>query len=120
MTPLVVDKKALLESMENDAEFLQRVIGIFLADCPTMLAEIRSAVAVNDAIQIMNAAHALKGSVSFFKAESAEEAARVLESMGKLGKLEGVGEAFYALEREIALVTFTLGEIAGGTAGSTT
>jgi HPt (histidine-containing phosphotransfer) domain-containing protein len=120
MTFLVVEKKALLESIGNDAEFLQKVIGIFLADCPEMLADIHSAVAACDAIQIMKSAHALKGSVSFFGAESAVEAARVLESMGKLGKLEGVREAFCVLEREIALVSFALEEIAKGTADSTT
>jgi HPt (histidine-containing phosphotransfer) domain-containing protein len=120
MTSLIVDKKALLERVENDAEFLQTVIGIFLAECPGMLAEIHSAVAAYDANQIMNAAHALKGSVSFFGGESAVEAARVLESMGRLRKLEGVREAFCVLEREIALVSFALEEIAKGTADSTT
>jgi HPt (histidine-containing phosphotransfer) domain-containing protein len=112
MTPLVVEKQALLESMENDAGFLKTVIGIFLTDCPGMMAEIRSGVAANDPVRIMSASHALRGSVSLFGAKSAIEAARVLESMGKQANLEGVNEAFCVLEREIALVSFALEEIA--------
>jgi hypothetical protein len=38
MTQLVVEKQALLESVENDGEFLKTLIGIFLADCPAKLA----------------------------------------------------------------------------------
>ena len=112
MTQLVVEKKTLLESMQNDTEFLKTVIGIFLADCPGMLAAIRAAVAARVPAQIMSASHALKGSVSFFGAKSAVEAARVLESMGKEEKLEEVNGALVVLEREIALVLFALEEIA--------
>jgi|HubBroStandDraft_6_1064221.scaffolds.fasta_scaffold34869_2 HPt (histidine-containing phosphotransfer) domain-containing protein len=108
MTQLVVDRKALLESMDNDAEFLKTVIGIFLADCPGMMAEIRLAVTARDPTRVMSASHALKGSVSFFVAKSAVEAARTLESMGKEEKLEGINEALCVLEREIALVLCTL------------
>jgi len=112
MTPLVVEKKALLESLENDAEFLKTVIGIFLADCPGMLASIRAGVGAHDPHKVMNASHALKGSVSVFGAKSAVEAAQTLESMGKQENLEGVNEALCMLEQEMALVLFALEEIA--------
>jgi two-component system, sensor histidine kinase and response regulator len=112
MTSLVVEKKALLESLENDAEFLKTLIGIFLADCPGMLTAIRSGVAAQNPHDVMSASHALKGSVSVFGAKSAIEAAQILESMGKLEKLDGVNEALCVLEREMALVVFTLEAIA--------
>jgi HPt (histidine-containing phosphotransfer) domain-containing protein len=112
MTQPIVEKQALLETMGNDAEFLKKVIGIFLADCPGMLADIRVAVAARDPKQLMSASHALKGSVSFFGAPSAVEAARILEAMGRQEKLEGVNEAFRVLEREAALVLLALEEIA--------
>jgi two-component system, sensor histidine kinase and response regulator len=111
MTQLVVERKSLLESVENDAEFLHTVIGIFLADYPGMLAKIRAAVAAHDPTQVMSASHALKGSVSFFGAKCAVETARILESMGKQEKLEGLNEALCALEREMALVVFALEKI---------
>src|SRR6202166_3294615 len=112
MTRLVVDRKALLESMENDAEFLKTLIGIFLADCPGKLAAIRAGVVACDPHEVMETSHSLKGSVSVFGARSAVDAAQTLESMGREGKQEGLGEAFALLEREMALVTFALEEIA--------
>jgi two-component system, sensor histidine kinase and response regulator len=112
MTRLVVDRKALLASMENDAEFLKTIIGIFLADCPEKLAATRAGVVAHNLREVMQASHSLKGSVSVFGAKSAVEAAQNLESMGREGKQEGLGEAFALLEREMALVTFALEEIA--------
>jgi HPt (histidine-containing phosphotransfer) domain-containing protein len=112
MTHLGVDRKALLESVENDAEFLQTVVSIFLADWAGLLVKIRLAVAARDPDQVMSAPHGLKGSVSFFGAKSAVEAARILESMGREEKLEGVHEALSVLEREMAVVLFALEGIA--------
>ena len=112
MTQLVVDKKALLDRTENDPEFLRSLIGIFLTDCPGMLANIVAAVAARDPVRLMAAAHALKGTVSIFGAPAAVEAARILEFMGKEKKLEGVSIALSALERELALVSSALEEIA--------
>ena len=112
MTRLVVDRKLLLESMENDAEFLRTIIGIFLADCPGKLAAIQAGVVARNLREVMQASHSLKGSVSVFGAKSAVEAAQNLESMGRDGKQVGLDEAFAMLEREMALVTFALEEIA--------
>lgn len=112
MTQLVVEKKALLESLENDGEFLKTLIGIFSADCPGKLAAIRAAVVAHDPREVMKASHSLKGSVSVFGAKSAVDAAQNLENMGREGKQEGFGEAFALLEREMALVSFALEEIA--------
>jgi HPt (histidine-containing phosphotransfer) domain-containing protein len=66
MTQIVLDQKALLESMENDVEFLKTLIGIFLADCPGKLAAIRAGVVARDPREVMEASHSLKGSVSVF------------------------------------------------------
>lgn len=112
MTQPVVEREALLESTENDAEFLKAVIEIFLTSCPGMMEQIRAAVVACDSTRVMSASHALRGSVSFFGAKSAVEAARNLESMGKQGKLEGASESLRVLEREITAVTLALEEIA--------
>jgi HPt (histidine-containing phosphotransfer) domain-containing protein len=112
MNELVVDRKAVLETFDNNAEFLKSVIGTFLADSPGQLAAVRAAVAANNLSEVMKAAHSLKGSVSVFSAKSAAAAAQNLESMGREGKQEGLGEALAALEREMALVTSELQEIA--------
>ncbi|MHB8486481.1 MAG: Hpt domain-containing protein [Candidatus Acidiferrales bacterium] len=112
MTHPVVEKKALLESVENDAEFLKTLIQVFLTDCPMKLAAIRVGVVRRDPEEVMKASHGLKGSVSVFGAKSAVNAAQNLESMGREGKQEGFSEAFALLEQEITLVTLALEEIA--------
>lgn len=112
MTQLVIERKVLLESMENDAEFLKTVIGIFLTDYPGKIAAVRAAVVARDPQEVMKASHGLKGSLSVFGAKSAVEAIQNLEDMGRNGKQEKLGEAFALLEREMALVTFALEEIA--------
>src|ERR1700737_2880073 len=117
MTQLVGGRKALLESLENDAEFLKTLIGIFLADCPGKLAAIRAAVVAHDPREVMQASHSLKGSVSVFGAKSAVDATQNLESMGREGKREGLSEAFALVEQEMALVSFALEEIANDQSG---
>jgi HPt (histidine-containing phosphotransfer) domain-containing protein len=111
VTQIVVDKKALLERTENDPAFLHSIVAVFLADCPGMLADIVAAVAARDPVRLMAAAHALKGSVSFFAAPGAVAAAAILESMGREKKLDGDQEALAVLRREIALVLSALQEI---------
>jgi two-component system sensor histidine kinase/response regulator len=112
MVQLVVERKALLEYLGDDTQLLQEVIGIFLADCPGMLAAIRSAVTAGSPIDIMKTAHALKGSLGVFGAKNAVATAQKLESMGRNGNLDGSVETLSILEREMFLVTSALDEIA--------
>lgn len=112
MTQLVVEKQALLASLGNDVDFLRTVIGIFVTDCPGMLSEIRVAATARDPVHLRDAAHALKGSISYFGVKTAVEAAQTLESMGKREEFAGVEEALCLLEREISLVLFALTQIA--------
>jgi HPt (histidine-containing phosphotransfer) domain-containing protein len=108
---LVVEKEALLKSVEGDTEFLNEVLGIFLADYPQMRMQIRDAVAARDAVKVKNTAHELKGSVSFFGVRDAVQAAQNLESIGKEENLQNVDEAFAELEREMARVVFAFEQI---------
>ena len=112
MTEPAMERKALLEYLDNDPQLLKEVVGIFLADCPGRIAELRTAVTAHDSNQIARGSHALLGSLATFGAKRAVEAARELESIGRQGEMEGVDEAFCALEREFALVTFFLEKVA--------
>jgi two-component system sensor histidine kinase/response regulator len=112
MIELVLERKALLERLENDSQLLNEVIGIFLADSPAKLAELRTAVRARNSSEIANGSHSLRGSLSIFGATTAVEAAQKLESMARQGEVERVDEAFSALECEIALVTSALDQIA--------
>jgi HPt (histidine-containing phosphotransfer) domain-containing protein len=112
MTGAAMEGKALLEYLDNDPQLLREVIGVFLADCPQRIAELRTAVMARNLVQIVSASHALRGSVGTFGAKKAIEAARELESIGRQEKLKGIEEAFSALERELALVASSLEKIA--------
>ena len=116
MTELVLDRKVLLKNLENDAEFLKTLIGIFMTDWPGMLADMRSAVTARNSSQVISASHALRGSVSIFGAQSAVEAVRTLEYMGQQDKFGEIDQALCAVEREMALVLLALEEIAKETA----
>jgi HPt (histidine-containing phosphotransfer) domain-containing protein len=112
MTRVVVEKTALLETLDHDPQLLREVIGIFLADCPGKLAELRAAITAGDPERIANSSHSLRGSVATFGVQKAVEVAQKLESMGRQRQLQGAAEAFSVLEREMALVTSALAEIA--------
>lgn len=93
-------------------DFLQELAGLFLEDCPRLLAEIRTAVTGGDARTLEYAAHTLKGSVANFGAEAAREAAFRLEALGRAGDLKPAPEAYSALEQEIQRFTQALGALA--------
>ena len=96
-----LDRAALLERLEGDAELLAEIVGVFLEDCPRLVASIREAVARGDARLLERAAHTLKGSVGNFGVSAAAAAALRLEQMGRQGELAQAGEACAALDREI-------------------
>ena len=112
MTQLVVERKALLENIGVDAEFLNTLIEIFLADCPGKLSAIRAGVVARNPREVVNTLHSLKGAVSIFGAKRAVDAIQNLESIVPEWKQDELHEDFAILEREMALLTFALGEIA--------
>lgn len=110
-TPQVLDRAALLDRVGGDLEFLQEIAGLFLEDCPRLLAEILTAVTGGDARTLEYAAHTLKGSVANFGAEAARDAALRLETLGRAGDLKPAPEAYTALEQEIQRFTQALGAL---------
>jgi len=112
MTQLVVERKSLMETIGVDAEFLNTLIGIFLADCPEKLSAIRAGMVTRERREVVNALHSLKGAVSIFGARRVVDAIQSLESIGPEWKQEELVEGIALLEREMALLTFTLKNIA--------
>ncbi len=97
----ILNRDQLMERVGYDPEFLAEIAGLFLNDCPRLLGEIRSAIAVHDARALEQAAHTLKGSVANFAAEPARAAALRLEMLGRGGDFEQAPEACQELESEI-------------------
>ncbi len=110
--PLIIDKTAVLERFEGDAELLGEIVQLFLEDCPRRLAEMREALRRGDRDALQRTAHSLKGSVGNFNAEAAVAAALRLELMSPAGDVALLDEACAALEREVARLATALANFA--------
>ena len=100
--PLDILNLALaLERLGGDAELLREIARLFLDDTPRLLADIQKAIAVRDAQALASAAHALKGSVANFGAETVLRAALRLEKMGSAGDMNDLDRAYAVLEAEM-------------------
>ena len=108
-----VDEGALLDSVGGDTDFLIELIGLFLAACPTLLSQIRKALAVNDCAGVARAARILKSSLRSFAVERVFRTAEALEAAAY--QREGVvqAETFEALEKEIGCLTSALSDLEG-------
>ncbi len=111
MTPPPVDRSALLDTVDGDPEFLDTLVHTFLDDCPTYLESIRTAVREEDADELVQESHGLKGAVGLLHARPARRAAQQLEELGRKGNLEDAPEALDALTEEIDRLRPALREI---------
>jgi HPt (histidine-containing phosphotransfer) domain-containing protein len=106
-----MDRNEVLARVGGDEKLLRDVVRIFLEDLPTMMEQIRRAVADRDAHNLHQAAHRLKGAVANFSLSGAADAALQLEMMGRSRDLSGVEAALDNLERETASSKETLLEL---------
>ncbi len=93
---------------EGDRELFREVAGLFLDDHPKLLSEIRGAVGRRDSEALVRAAHALKGAVGNFAAQSAFEAAQKLETIGRERDWAAAEQSCAELEKEIERLEPTL------------
>lgn len=92
--------KNLRDMVGGDDAFLADLIGTFLGDAPKLLADMRQAVEGEDAAGLRLAAHSLKSNSADFGATVLSNLCQELESLGKAGTLEGVGEKVTQAEAE--------------------
>src|SRR5271168_512211 len=92
----------LLARFDGDSELLKELAGLFLQECPRMLAEIREALRTSNPKTLERAAHTLKGSVGNFAMPGPWETAQRLELLAKSGQLFGAEDIFHTLEQELA------------------
>ena len=92
------DKAELLARVGGDWDLLREIVGLFLAEGPVRVAEIRKAIDGMDTATLMASAHALKGAVSVFGARPAVEAALRLEQLGRAGNLAHAREGLTLLD----------------------
>jgi HPt (histidine-containing phosphotransfer) domain-containing protein len=101
MSDAPVDREALLNLVDRDTVFLERLIETFRADCEDYLQAIRSAIERGDAQALADEAHGLKGAAGHLQAEPVRAAAHRLERLGRAGELERAPERFRRLEAAV-------------------
>ena len=110
MPPIAIDFDSLLEKLDGDRELVEEIVGMFLEDYPVRIAALRDAMSAGDASALGDAAHTLKGAISNFGAEAAQEAAFDLERRGREARLDGIDSACKLFEAEADRVIAELRE----------
>jgi HPt (histidine-containing phosphotransfer) domain-containing protein len=108
----VFDPAEALKHVGDDVGLLRDLAGMFEAEAPKMLAQVRAAAEAKEAAKLQRAAHTLKGAVGTFGAHATFEAALRLEAMGRGGDLAGAAEAVQDLEQAVAQLREALAEYA--------
>ncbi len=85
-TAALYDRALVLERI-GDAELLEDLAKMFIADAPAYLAAMEQALAAGDSEQLTRTAHTLKGLCATFAATRAESAASQLEQTARAGDL---------------------------------
>jgi two-component system sensor histidine kinase/response regulator len=96
----VFDAAAALRYVEGDGELLAEIVKIFATETPTLLREMREAIAAQNNKGLERAAHTLSGSASSIGAKSIAFAAKKMERTAREGQWAGVEEGFALLEKE--------------------
>jgi HPt (histidine-containing phosphotransfer) domain-containing protein len=109
----VVNPSEALSRTGGDVALMKELAGLCCDECPRILAEIRDAISVRDGRKLQITAHALKGSVGIFAAETAVAAAWRLEQIGRDAIWPEANEAFAELVEAIDRLRPALSEICG-------
>jgi HPt (histidine-containing phosphotransfer) domain-containing protein len=96
-----VDRDALLDLVNEDTVFLEKLIGTFRRDCKTYLQNIRTAIDRGDADALVEEAHGLKGAAAHLQAEAVRTAAHRLEELGREGDLDPAPKHAFRLEQAV-------------------
>ena len=84
------DPQSGLRATGGDPHLLRELARLFLSEFPTLMGNLRSAVARGDAAAVSFSAHALKGCASHFGAKSTVAAALRMEQQGRSGDLADI------------------------------
>jgi HPt (histidine-containing phosphotransfer) domain-containing protein len=102
----------LLESVNGDREFLGELIEAFIADSPTLFAQLRGGLASGDAGLVRQAAHTLKSTSASFGALRLAEACRAMEAQAAAGDLARLEQPTVVAEAEFEAVVAALRVVA--------
>jgi HPt (histidine-containing phosphotransfer) domain-containing protein len=107
----VLDKQALMDIIDGNADLLKELIKLYMANLPKLMSQIKDGVLKQDSTVIEHSAHALKGMSYNISAQRIASAAQALEKMGR-SKDMAQAEAMYAvLEKEARELETVLNEL---------
>jgi len=95
------DRAAALRRIDNDEALLDELIQLFISEYPKQRLAMRDAVKDRDFARLERTAHALRGALSNFYAESACDAARSLEHIATTGEADAAKRALKDLEHQV-------------------
>ncbi len=99
-----IDRERLQAQLGDDAEGVEELLGTFARDAPGHMATLRAAVSSGDAQGIERAAHRIKGSLLWLRAERAGARAAALEQIGQSGELVHASRVLAELDLEVEQV----------------
>ncbi len=95
-----IDMDEVMEVMDDDEELLRECFDDFLKSMPEAINRIKASVVEDDASELDESAHKLKGTLRYLAANQAAEVAYQLEAMGKKNNLSNADEMLNNLEKE--------------------
>ncbi len=106
------DRQVAMECAGGDEPLFREVLGLFLDDCPRLLAEIRSAIESDDVHALERAAQTLKGTSGHFAARGVIASAVRLEEEARSGSCAGCGGGLDDLTSALDHFFLALGDLA--------
>ena len=110
----VLDRAALLDTLDGDEDLLNEILRIFLNDMPAQLAALREALSTEDADGARRHVHTIKGAAANVGARQMRACTAKLEEMGRTAQFAGAGELLVRLERAFEQVC----QVVEGSAGT--
>jgi len=98
--PEIFDRAALLDRLDGDAELLEQILQVFIADCASRLTAVDAALAAGSAQDLAAAAHAIKGAALNMSAHRLADVASALETAGHRGELSDAPVLVASLHHE--------------------
>jgi len=95
------DLNLALARVDGDEDFLSELADVFLKSIDELARDLRTAVRSGNRLEIGNLAHAIKGSLGNFYAQSAYEASQLLESSSQIEEMRIIEELHQNLQGEI-------------------
>ena len=97
----VFDERAFRAKLGGHARLFDKMVRLFLEDCPARMRAMRRAIAAGDGEALREPAHALRGAAANFAAAPVVDAAQRLELQGKNRDLSESPAAYDVLTREM-------------------